>query len=79
MERTRELTEASTANLVLDLDGERLTPPVASGLLAGTFRDWLLAAGHIREHVLTPTDLRTARHIYLVNSVRKWRMAVLVG
>ncbi|MCB1825059.1 MAG: aminotransferase class IV, partial [Candidatus Competibacteraceae bacterium] len=74
-----ELTEASTANLVLDLNGERFTPPVTSGLLAGTFRDRLLAAGHIRERILTLTDLRAARQIYLVNSVRKWRTAVLVS
>ena len=74
-----ELTETSTANLVLDLDGERFTPPVTTGLLAGTFRDCLLAAGHIRERILTLDDLRMARHIYLVNSVRKWRTAVLVG
>ena len=74
-----ELTEASTANLVLDLDGERFTPSVTSGLLAGVLRGELLAAGHIRERVLTPTDLRAARHIYLINSVRKWRAAVFVG
>ncbi|MDG4553334.1 MAG: aminodeoxychorismate synthase component I [Candidatus Competibacter sp.] len=74
-----ELTEASTANLVLDLDGERLTPPVTSGLLAGTFRGWLLAAGHIREQVLAPADLRAARCVYLINSVRKWRATVFVS
>lgn len=74
-----ELTEASTANLVLDLDGERLTPPVASGLLAGTLRGWLLTVGHVRERILTPADLRSARHIYLINSVRKWRTAVFVS
>jgi para-aminobenzoate synthetase/4-amino-4-deoxychorismate lyase len=73
-----ELTEASTANLVLDLDGAWVTPPVTSGLLAGTFRGWLLAAGQIWERVLTPEDLRAARHIYLINSVRKWRAAILV-
>lgn len=74
-----ELTEASTANLVLDLDGERFTPPVTSGLLAGTLRDWLLTTGHLRERILTPSDLRTARHVYLINSVRKWRAAAFVS
>jgi para-aminobenzoate synthetase/4-amino-4-deoxychorismate lyase len=70
-----ELTEASTANLVLDMDGEWVTPPVTSGLLAGTFRHWLLATGQIRERVLTPADLRAARRIALINSVRKWQAA----
>lgn len=73
-----ELTEASMANVALEIGGEWVTPPVTSGLLAGTFRDWLLAAGQIRERVLTPTDLRAARRVALINSVRKWRAAVLV-
>jgi para-aminobenzoate synthetase / 4-amino-4-deoxychorismate lyase len=74
-----ELTEASTANLVLDLNGAWVTPPVTSGLLAGTFREWLLATGQIREQVLTRVDLRQARRIALVNSVRRWGEAVLVS
>jgi len=74
-----ELTEASRSNVVLDLDGEWVTPPVTSGLLAGTFRGWLLAAGHIRERVLTPADLRAARRVALINSVRRWQAAVFVG
>lgn len=73
-----ELTEASTANLVLDLDGEWVTPPVTCGLLAGAFRSGLLATGQIRERVLTRADLPHARRIALVNSVRRWREAVLV-
>jgi para-aminobenzoate synthetase/4-amino-4-deoxychorismate lyase len=74
-----ELAEASTANVVLDVDGEWLTPPVTCGLLAGTFRNWLLADGQIRERILTPADLRAARRIALINSVRKWRDAVFVA
>ena len=33
-----EVTEATTANLVVESDGARVTPPVSSGLLAGTCR-----------------------------------------
>jgi len=33
-----ELTEACTANVVLDRAGDWVTPPVMSGLLAGTLR-----------------------------------------
>ena len=73
-----ELTEASMANVVLDLDGAWVTPPVTSGLLAGTFRRWLLATGQIRERILTPADLHAAQRIALINSVRKWRAAILV-
>ncbi|HFE67314.1 MAG TPA: aminodeoxychorismate synthase, component I, partial [Chloroflexi bacterium] len=73
-----ELTEATTANVVLDMDGELVTPPVSSGLLAGTFRNHLLANGRIRERILTKADLSRARQIFLINSVRRWQTAVLV-
>ncbi len=73
-----ELTEASTANLVLDLDGERFTPPVTSGLLAGTFRDWLLAAGHIRERILTsPTCERRGIFIWSTRCANGGRLRSL--
>ncbi len=67
------------ANVVLELGDGWVTPPVTSGLLAGTFRNWLLATGQIRERVLTRADLRAARRVALINSVRKWRAAVFVG
>ena len=43
--RRSEITEVTIANVVVELDGVRVTPPVASGLLAGTFRGELLDAG----------------------------------
>lgn len=67
-----ELTEATTANLVLDLDGGLWTPPVGCGLLPGTLRAALLARGVLRERVLRPADLGRARAIWLINSVRGW-------
>lgn len=68
----RELTEFTIGNLVVELDGQRWTPPVASGLLAGTFRDELLAAGVVAEKVLTVEDLARVSRLWLVNSVREW-------
>jgi para-aminobenzoate synthetase/4-amino-4-deoxychorismate lyase len=72
-----ELTEATTANLVLELDGKLVTPPVACGLLAGTFRAVLLEQGEIVEQVLPVTALEHCQNIYLINSVRRWRRAKL--
>jgi para-aminobenzoate synthetase/4-amino-4-deoxychorismate lyase len=74
-----ELTESTIANLVLDLDGDLVTPPVACGLLPGTFRAALLAEGRIHEKVVRVADLQRCRHLWLINSVRKWRTAVLTG
>lgn len=65
-----ELTEASVANIILELDGRQVTPPVTSGLLAGTLRAHLLAAGEIVEGALRPDDLARASRLWLINSVR---------
>jgi para-aminobenzoate synthetase/4-amino-4-deoxychorismate lyase len=72
-----ELTESSVANLVLELDGRRVTPPVSAGLLAGTFRAHLLAAGEIEERTLMVDDLQRASRVWLINSVRGWREALV--
>ena len=78
MNERGELTESTIANVVLEIAGERLTPPVSAGLLPGTFRDELLERGEIREAVITPEMLRQADGVYLINSVRKW-MKIGVG
>jgi len=73
-----ELTESCIANLVLDLDGELVTPPVSCGLLPGTAREELLARGKVRERVMTPEDLARAARVLLVNSVRgMWEVEVV--
>jgi para-aminobenzoate synthetase/4-amino-4-deoxychorismate lyase len=72
-----EITETCIANVVVQLDGELVTPPVKCGLLAGTFRAWLLDQKEIQEGIITAEDLRRSERIYLINSVRKWREAFL--
>lgn len=67
-----ELTEATTANLVLELDGRLCTPPRTSGLLGGVERAEALATGRIEERVLVPADLGRAGRIWLLNGVRGW-------
>jgi para-aminobenzoate synthetase/4-amino-4-deoxychorismate lyase len=74
-----ELTETTIANLVLELDGERVTPPVHCGLLAGTFRAQLLDEGAIRERVVTRADLARATRVWIINSVQEWRAATFTG
>lgn len=72
-----EVTECCTANLVVSMSGKLVTPPVDSGLLAGTYRDFLLKRGILTEQILTPDDLLNPSRIFLINAVRKWRRAVL--
>ena len=71
-----ELTETTTANVVLSLGDRLVTPPVASGLLAGALRAELLDRGVVQEQVLGVDDLARCQAIYLVNSLRGWREAV---
>lgn len=70
--RAGELTESTVANLVVERDGELVTPPVGCGLLAGTFRAELLERGTIRESRLVSEDLERASRLWLINSVRGW-------
>jgi para-aminobenzoate synthetase/4-amino-4-deoxychorismate lyase len=69
-----QVTETTAGNLVVQTGSGRLiTPPVSCGLLAGTLRDELLAAGRIEEGVVHTADLRSPSIVaYRINSVRRW-------
>lgn len=77
--RRGQLTETTTANVVVSLDGQLVTPPVDSGLLAGVLRAELLETGVVQEEALTVNDLARCQAIYLVNALRGWRAAAWVG
>jgi para-aminobenzoate synthetase/4-amino-4-deoxychorismate lyase len=68
----RELTEFTYGSLVLEIDGQWLTPGLKSGLLPGVMRAELLARGEIAERTLTTDDLARAQSVWFVNSVRGW-------
>jgi chorismate binding enzyme/Amino-transferase class IV len=72
-----EITEATEANIVVEIEGRRVTPPVDCGLLPGVMRQHLLASGAIDERRVAVDDLRGARAIWLINSVRGWMPAEL--
>jgi para-aminobenzoate synthetase / 4-amino-4-deoxychorismate lyase len=67
-----ELTEACVANVVVALDGRRVTPPITCGLLPGVFRAQLLAEGSVEEGIVLVDDLKRATGLWLVNSLREW-------
>ena len=66
------VTESCYANVVLDVDGRTITPPVSSGLLDGTFRAYCVRRGDVGEQPVTVEMLRRADRVWLINSVRKW-------
>jgi len=74
-----EMTETTIANIVVDFGSGKITPPIASGLLPGTFRRSLLECGEIREQVVTLEEINQAKSIWLINSIRGWRKANLAN
>lgn len=66
-----EVCEGTITNIAITTqDGERLTPPQTCGCLPGVYRQSRLNKGLLTEAVLTLSDLRAARSINLVNSLR---------
>jgi para-aminobenzoate synthetase/4-amino-4-deoxychorismate lyase len=75
---SRELTESTIANVVVEIDGVKYTPPVSCGLLAGTLRGELVESGVLRERVITRGEVVRAERLWLINSLRGWIEAILV-
>jgi para-aminobenzoate synthetase/4-amino-4-deoxychorismate lyase len=76
--RRGEVTETTIANLAVRLDERWWTPPVASGLLPGIYREVLLREGTLAERAITIETFRGAEAVALVSSVRGWRDAEVV-
>lgn len=72
-----QVTEFTNGNLIILSKGLWLTPPIESGLLAGTLREYLLKKGFIQEHVLYKEDIINAQQILFINSVRGARHVML--
>jgi para-aminobenzoate synthetase/4-amino-4-deoxychorismate lyase len=67
-----EITEFTMGNIVVEINGQKWTPPRECGLLAGTLRAELLERGEIQERVITLSDLKRAEKVWFINSVRGW-------
>ncbi len=74
-----EATESTIANLAVHVDGRWCTPPIAAGLLPGTYRAVLLGDGTLVERPITLAELRSADRVALVSSVRGWRTATIAS
>jgi para-aminobenzoate synthetase/4-amino-4-deoxychorismate lyase len=74
-----ELTESTVASVVVEIGGQRLTPPVSCGLLPGVERQVALAEGRAREGVVRISDLAPGQRLWLLSSLRGSREARLVG
>ena len=68
--RAGYITETSIANVAIDLSDVLYTPPTEDGLLAGTYRNWMLKAGMVRERSIHVDELAEGDELILFNSVR---------
>lgn len=66
----QEITEFCSGNVVADLGGHFLTPPIDCGLLPGIMRAELIRSGRVIEGRVTIAELRQVRQIFRINSVR---------
>ena len=64
-----QLCCATTANLLLLIEGRWLTPPLVSGCLPGIMRAQGLAQGWLQEAELWPLDLDRCEAVLLINSL----------
>ncbi|MDH3767472.1 MAG: bifunctional anthranilate synthase component I family protein/class IV aminotransferase, partial [Gammaproteobacteria bacterium] len=64
------ITETSISNVALRRDGHLCTPPVDAGLLAGTYRNWLISNGMASERPIHVDELYEGAELVLFNSVR---------
>jgi para-aminobenzoate synthetase/4-amino-4-deoxychorismate lyase len=74
-----EVTESAIANIVVSSEGKNWTPPREAGLLAGTFREELIAKGELFERRITRDELARTVSFSLINSVRGWMPARLAS
>ena len=73
---TTILSECTTSNLFIVMDGAALTPPLTAGLLPGITREFLFEVGTdvgvpVREAVLRDEDLFGADEAFLTSTTRE--------
>jgi para-aminobenzoate synthetase/4-amino-4-deoxychorismate lyase len=73
-----QVTETTTASLLVRRHGRWVTPPVSSGCLPGVGRRVLLQRGVVSVAPVTVADLFRADAVAVVSSLRGWRVASVV-
>jgi len=73
-----EITESTIANVVVEIGGERWTPPRTCGLLPGIARGRLIDDGAVRERPIAVAELKAATRVWLVSALRGEILATLV-
>ncbi|MGQ9805469.1 MAG: aminodeoxychorismate synthase component I [Chlorobiales bacterium] len=75
-----EVAEGAISNVFIEKAGRLYTPPIASGILAGVYRAYVLETHrYASERVVQFDELREAERIWICNAVRGMREVKLVS
>lgn len=66
----QQITEGRFYNLIIQVNGQLITPPLTCGLLGGVFREQLIANASLTEQIIDRELFARAEKIYLCNDVR---------
>lgn len=66
-----QVTCASTSNLILEINGGLITPPLEDGVMDGIARAGLIKSYYVSEQSVSEQDLMAAEYIWLINSFGK--------
>ncbi len=66
------LTETTRCNLVLEVNGQLLTPQLNDCFLPGVLRQELVQSGQVAQATIPVTALAQATRIWCINSLRGW-------
>ena len=68
-----EVAEGAITNIIIKRGDVYLTPPLSSGVLPGTYREFLFSSRELplKEQILYPDDVLSADEVFIVNSVIK--------
>ncbi|HEY3330664.1 MAG TPA: aminodeoxychorismate synthase component I [Capsulimonadaceae bacterium] len=66
------VTEFTKGNIVIEIGGEMITPPVGDGLLPGVLRQELVDTGVVTERQISVADVWAAERVWFVNALRGW-------
>ena len=75
----REVCESAVANLVLQIDGEWVTPNLASGCLPGITRELALEWSSIEERTILAEELDQVEAIFLLSSLKNLQPVASLG
>lgn len=68
-----EVVEGSISNLIAEIDGNWVTPPLSSGALPGITREIAIEKLSVTESIIMPADLDRATALFITTSLRDFQ------